>query len=68
MQCLSVIVPCFNEASTIKELLTRVLDSPFTAEVIIVDDGSTDETVSVAESVADRRILLIRQPRNMEGE
>jgi glycosyltransferase involved in cell wall biosynthesis len=65
MQCLSVIVPCFNEASTIKELLTRVLDSPYTAEVIIVDDGSTDGTVSVAESVADPRVLLIQQPHNM---
>ena len=65
MQCLSVIVPCYNEAATIKELLTRVLDSPYAAEVIVVDDGSTDETLSVAESVADPRVRLFRQPHNM---
>jgi glycosyltransferase involved in cell wall biosynthesis len=64
VQCLSVVVPCFNEAATIKELLTRVLESPYTAEVIVVDDGSTDETVSVAEGVVDPRIVLLRQPRN----
>jgi glycosyltransferase involved in cell wall biosynthesis len=65
VQCLSVVVPCFNEAATIKELLTKVLESPYTAEVIVVDDGSTDETVSVAEGVVDPRILLLRQPRNL---
>src|SRR5436309_9335270 len=65
MRCLSVIVPCYNEAGTIKELLTRVLDSPYAAEVIIVDDGSTDETVSAAESVSDPRVRLLRQPHNL---
>jgi glycosyltransferase involved in cell wall biosynthesis len=65
MKCLSVVVPCYNEAATIKELLTRVLDSPYVAEVIVVDDGSTDETVSIAASVSDPRIQLMQQPHNM---
>jgi glycosyltransferase involved in cell wall biosynthesis len=65
MKCLSVVVPCYNEAATIKELLFRVLESPYVAEVIVVDDGSTDETVSVAGSVSDPRIRLMEQPRNM---
>ncbi len=65
MQCLSVIVPCYNEAATIKELLSQVLESSFVAEVIVVDDGSTDDTVSVALSVSDPRIRLLRQPSNM---
>ncbi|MGH9115374.1 MAG: glycosyltransferase family 2 protein [Acidimicrobiales bacterium] len=64
MRCLSVIVPCYNEAGTVKELLTRVLDSPYAAEVIVVDDGSTDETAAVATSVADPRLRILRQPRN----
>ncbi|MBA2321637.1 MAG: glycosyltransferase [Deltaproteobacteria bacterium] len=42
--CLSVVVPCFNEEETIAELLHRVLEQPWTAEVIVVDDGSTDAT------------------------
>ena len=34
---LSVVVPCFNEAATIATTLKRVLDSPYTGEVIVVD-------------------------------
>lgn len=41
---LSVIIPVFNERSTIQEIIKRVLDSPEVGEIIIVDDGSTDET------------------------
>jgi glycosyltransferase involved in cell wall biosynthesis len=65
MKCLSVIVPCYNEEATIHELLLRVLASPYVAEVIVVDDGSTDQTMSVAKSVDDHRIRLIQQPYNM---
>jgi glycosyltransferase involved in cell wall biosynthesis len=65
MQCLSVIVPCYNEEATIHELLSRVLASPHVAEVIVIDDGSRDETMTVAKSVEDERIHLIQQPYNM---
>ena len=41
---LSVIVPAFNERSTICALLRRVCDVPIDKEVIVVDDGSTDGT------------------------
>src|SRR5689334_21671969 len=64
MRCLSVVVPCYNEAATIKEVLARVLDSAFTAEIIVVDDGSTDETVSIVGSLSDPRIRLLQESRN----
>jgi glycosyltransferase involved in cell wall biosynthesis len=64
VQCLSVVVPCYNEAATIKEILSRVLESPYVAEVIVVDDGSRDDTVSIAESIVDPRLRLLRQPYN----
>jgi glycosyltransferase involved in cell wall biosynthesis len=64
-RCLSVVVPCYNEAATVKELLLRVLDSPWVAEVIVVDDGSTDATLDIARSVQDRRIRVLAQPTNM---
>jgi glycosyltransferase involved in cell wall biosynthesis len=64
MQCLSVVVPCYNEASTIKEILSRVLESPYVAQVIVVDDGSSDGTVAIAESIDDPRLCLLRQPHN----
>ena len=40
---LSVIVPCFNEISTLEEVIDKILKSPVNPkEIIIVDDFSTD--------------------------
>lgn len=63
-QCLSVVVPCYNESRTILELLKRVLSSPYVAEVIVVDDASTDDTARLVESVDDPRLRLLAQPKN----
>lgn len=42
---LSVVIPCYNEASTIEEIVDAVLHAPFpNKEVIVVDDFSTDGT------------------------
>ena len=65
MRCLSVIVPCYNEAGTVKELLSRVLESPWVAEVVIIDDGSSDDTLSIVRSIADGRIRILEQAHNM---
>jgi glycosyltransferase involved in cell wall biosynthesis len=42
--CVSVIVPVFNEAAHVEELLQAILASPVEKEIVIVDDGSTDGT------------------------
>lgn len=65
-RCLSVVMPAYNEESTIAEILGRVLDSPWTAEVVVVDDGSRDDTVAIVERIAsdDERVRLVRQPFN----
>ena len=63
--CLTVVVPCYNEAGTIKQLLDRVLASPYTQEIVVVDDGSSDDSVEIASGTGDPRVRVVRQPQNM---
>ncbi len=63
-RCLTVVVPCFNERRTVEEVLRRVLDSPWVAEVIVVDDGSTDGTRDVLTAVDEPRVTVLLQPIN----
>src|SRR4051794_34415999 len=60
-------MPCYNERATLQDIVERVLASPFTAEVIIVDDGSTDGSRDVAAKLADTdsRVHLFEQATNM---
>lgn len=41
---LTVVMPCFDERATIREIIARVLAVPLRLELIVVDDGSTDGT------------------------
>jgi glycosyltransferase involved in cell wall biosynthesis len=59
------VVPCYNEAATIKQLLDRVLASPYTQEIVVVDDGSKDDSVEIASATGDPRVRVVCQPHNM---
>lgn len=58
-------MPCYNESATIGEIVKRVLASPHTAELVIVDDGSTDGTRDLLTSFDDDRVKIVLQPENM---
>lgn len=62
---LSVVMPCYNEANTIAVVIDRVLASPFVGELIVVDDGSSDESLKRVSEIRDSRIRLFSQPHNM---
>jgi glycosyltransferase involved in cell wall biosynthesis len=63
-RCLSVVVPCFNERGTVLTLLDQVLASPWVAEVIVVDDGSTDGTRDLLAGVEEPRVRVVLHEHN----
>jgi glycosyltransferase involved in cell wall biosynthesis len=62
---LSVVVPCFNEEKTINQLLTKVLREELVGEVIVIDDGSTDNSRDIVLQIKDPRVQLLIQEKNM---
>jgi glycosyltransferase involved in cell wall biosynthesis len=63
---LSVLVPVYNERSTIDLMLEQVAATPMAKEVIVVDDASTDGTNAILEQLKARGLIttLFRQPEN----
>jgi glycosyltransferase involved in cell wall biosynthesis len=57
-------VPCYNEHATIVSLIKRVLESAWVAEVVIVDDGSTDGTRDLLVGVTDERVRVVLHEHN----
>lgn len=59
----SVIIPAYNAAPYIAEALRSVLAQTHGAlDIIVVDDGSTDDTAAIAASLGDPRIRVVSQP------
>jgi len=57
----SIIVPAFNEQAGIEATVRSLLASDHPAEVVVVDDGSTDRTADIVGQLAIPGLVLIRQ-------
>ncbi|MCB1033298.1 MAG: glycosyltransferase family 2 protein, partial [Acidobacteria bacterium] len=67
---LSVLIPCYNEESTVAALVEAVRDIPIPTEILCVDDASTDATGQrLAELAANGRIdrLLVHERNRGKG-
>ncbi len=65
----SFLVPAYNEAATIEALLDAVWALELEKQIVVVDDGSTDETGGIVERWRDGRdgVVLIRQQNRGKG-
>ena len=65
MPKISVLVPCYNAAKHVREAIDSILGQTFADfELILVDDGSTDEPSEIIQSYTDSRIQLVALPKN----
>ncbi len=64
--CLSVVIPVFNEERTLSQVIEALLPIPHLLEIIIIDDCSTDRTAAICQALveASEIIKYVRQPRN----
>lgn len=59
----TVVIPLYNKELSVKNTINSVLNQTFTDfELIIVNDGSTDNSLSVVKSIVDDRIKIIDKP------
>ncbi len=65
----SFLIPAFNEAATIAQVLERLDALDLDKQVIVIDDGSADDTAEIAESWGRRNagLTVIRQPNRGKG-
>ncbi len=71
LKTLSIVIPVYNEKTTLEEIVARVLavDVPLEREIILIDDGSSDGTRDVYPKIEarwpDQTFKIELQPRNM---
>ncbi|PCI21443.1 MAG: glycosyl transferase [Piscirickettsiaceae bacterium] len=53
---LSIVLPCLNEAENLKALLLSIKEAQPTAEILIIDDGSTDDSANISKQYGARVI------------
>jgi polyisoprenyl-phosphate glycosyltransferase len=63
-QPISVIVKAFNEGENISRVLKPLIPLDFIDEIIVVDDGSTDNTAEVVKSFNSKKIMLVSHSEN----
>jgi glycosyltransferase involved in cell wall biosynthesis len=64
---LSVVMPVYNESTTLEKVVQKVLGVPLEIELICVDDGSQDGSIEILEQLQSDhpQLKIVLQPRNM---
>lgn len=63
---LSIIIPVYNHEKYIKQCLESIIyDLPQNTEIIIIDDGSTDNSIKIIEEIHSDKIKIFKNEKNM---
>ena len=60
----TVIIPCLNEELSIESTIKKIMELPLKTQIIVVDNGSTDETFSIANNLG---VKVLREPKMGKG-
>jgi glycosyltransferase involved in cell wall biosynthesis len=65
----SFLIPVFNEAGTVADVIERVQALPFSKQLVVIDDGSTDETPEILQRLAavHDNLVVLHQPNTGKG-
>ena len=69
MDAFSLIIPCHNEGASIRDTVMAARETLgqacSTYEIIVVDDGSTDDSPRIIEQLKDTHVRIITHPSNL---
>jgi len=60
----SAVVPVYNEAATVAQVVEELLALDLRLEILVVDDGSTDGSCAIVERLGRPEVRVLRQPQN----
>ena len=60
----TALVPCYNEEKTIENILKVLIDSPLITKVVIVDDGSTDQSLKIIKRYQGKKLETVFLTKN----
>lgn len=65
---ISLVIPVYNEAKIIKDNITKIIDflnkQKYKWEIVIVDDGSIDETIKIVDKFVNSKVRLVKLVKN----
>ncbi|MCI0414795.1 glycosyltransferase family 2 protein [bacterium] len=64
---LSILIPVYNEAKTIRQIIERVQSTPYDKEIIVVDDGSSDGTTEELKQMDQNVKVLLHEKNRGKG-